>query len=109
MNLQRPDAGRQIDEAVGSARLKRRHQRVNAEAQCKIENNGTVLDQKIGIPSAAVDDIRSVAACGERTDNAVVRAKFSRLNSRVDCKGLQLAGPRGADGVQSQRMSGASS
>ena len=41
------------------------HQRVNAESQGKIEHDGAVFDQQIGIAGAAVGDARRVG-CRQR-------------------------------------------
>ncbi len=60
VDLQRADAGREIEDAVQSpgvdSALQMFHQRVHAEAQLEIEHERPVLDQQILVARLAIDD-----------------------------------------------------
>ena len=68
VDLQRADAGRQVDDAGEACRRlsTRLHQRVRAEAQREIEDDRPVLDQEIGVAGAAVDDARRLSPAASR-------------------------------------------
>ena len=80
MDLQRADAGRQIDDAgegFGFDGLANGlHQRVDAEAQAEVEHDGAVFDEEISIAGAPIDDARLVAGSLAEADDAIVGAEL---------------------------------
>ena len=55
VDLQRADAGREVDDAGQRARRSsQRHQRVHAEAQAQVEHQRAVFDQQVRVAGAAI-------------------------------------------------------
>src|SRR5690606_37169287 len=61
MQLERADAGHDVDHTGHRHFLQLHHQRVNADAQFYVQYNGAILDQYVAVALLAVDHARSGA------------------------------------------------
>ena len=57
VDLQRADAGREIDDAGGFFALEPLQQRLDAEAQIEVENRLAVFDEQVAVAGCAADDV----------------------------------------------------
>ena len=70
MNVERADAGREVDDAGRRVLLQVRHQGVDAEPQVEVEDQRAVFDEHVGVAGPAVADGGGIRAPGDLEEDS---------------------------------------